>query len=557
MNTIDRAARLIMTSLALAGLLTACGGGGSAGSADAPPAGDPGAVASPELVALGSSASTVSLGWARVAGASGYTVERKSGAAAYAPVATLAADASHFLDEGLEKNTEYSYRLVAAGTPQPAVAEQVATTGEEPAVVTAAGVPIGTPITQTIGAGGGRLVSADGTVSVEVPPGALAADAELRLQAITNTAPDGQGDGVRLQVEGVLAKPLTLTLAYAEAMAPHADGLGVALQRADGSWLSLPITQLDKANRAVSVQLDGLAQSKTKQIAGARAAASVTLDFQIVTYQNFYLSPREATVEVGKTQVLVPYAHTKGVIGTICVPDAEFGCFPMPLIGSQEIPFENAKTGYTRKWYVFAEEGGDAVSGTVTPRGTLGATYKAPDRAPTPNPVLVSFVSVHAKSGRSVTVTSKITVKEPVWTGILLGTLTVPGGDIGFSFSAQAVWTLEAGGDGSRFVANGTQSVGVINFTCFGTASPASAPLPPGALVIDRSVTPARYTLDVGSIWRTNIAASCPGHGSTTVGMDVPGRLVVEGTVSGDGTAINGTTVQNGVAWDWALTSQL
>ena len=97
----------------------------------------------------------------------------------------------------------------------------------------------------------------------------------------------------------------------------------------------------------------------------------------------------------------------------------------------------------------------------------------------------------------------------------------------------------------------------MINFTCFGTASPASAPLPPGALVIDRSSEPARYTLDVGSLWRTSIAATCPGHGSTTVGMDVPGRLIVEGTLSGNGTAIIGNTVQNGIVWDWALTSQL
>jgi hypothetical protein len=542
-------------------MLVGCGGGGDGGDSGgaSPAAGDSGVeapAAAPGFVALGSSASTVSLGWTAVAGASGYTVERKSGAGAYAPVATLGADAVSFLDDGLEKNTTYAYRLRVAGTPRQA--EQTATTLEAAPVVTAAGAPKGSASSTTIGINGGRVVSADGTVTVDVPAGALAHDTELRWQPMTNTAPDGQGDGVHVQLDGALAKPLTLTMTYPEALAPNADGLGVALQRADGSWVSLPVRQVDKTLRALSVQLDGLEQrAATRQAASARAAASVTLDFRVVLFQNFYLSPREATVEVGRTQLLVPHAHTKGVIGTVCVPDPEFGCLPMPIIGAQEIPFDNTKAGYTRKWFVFAEEGGDAASGTVTPRGTLGAIYKAPGRAPSPNPVLVSFTSVHDKSGRSVTVTSKITVKEPVWTGILHGTLTVPGGDIGFSFSAEAVWTLAADGDGARFVASGPQSVSVIPFTWFGTASPASAALPPGALVIDRSVSPARYTLDVGSTWHTRIAGTCPGHGSATVGMDVPGRLVVEGTLSGDGTAINGSTVLNGVVWEWALTSQL
>jgi hypothetical protein len=545
----------LMTTLALLG---GCGGGGG----DAPPqAGTPDAgAATTSFVAVGSSASTVSLGWKPVAGASGYVVERKSGTAAYASIATLDADADHFVDAGLDRNTAYSYRLRANGAA--VEVEQTATTVEEAAVISAAGTPVGALVASTFGAAGGRLESADGTVAVEVPAGALAADTSVSLQAITNTAPGGQDDGVHLRVDGALAKPLTLTLKYAPEMAAHADGLGVAVQGADGSWLSLPVQNIDKTARSVSVRLPargpavaGTALARAQR-AAAPAAASVSMDFHVIRFLSFYLSPREATVELGKTRVLVPYAHTKGVIGHICLPDDAIGCLPMPLLGTQEIPFENQKAGFTRKWYVFAEEGGNAALGTVTPRANVGATYKAPAQLPDPNPVWVSFVSVNDKTGRSVTLSSKITIKEPVWTGIVRGSLSADGGDIAFTFSSQAVWTLD-GGDGTRFSANGTQTVSVVNITCSGVASPGSIELPPGALVIDRSVNPARYSLDVGSIWRTTITATCPGHGTASVPMDVPGRLVIEGTLNGDGSTIEGTAVQNGVSWDWALTSQL
>ena len=82
-------------------------------------------------------------------------------------------------------------------------------------------------------------------------------------------------------------------------------------------------------------------------------------------------------------------------------------------------------------------------------------------------------------------------------------------------------------------------------------------PLPPGALTIDASVDPPRYTLDVGSVWNTVITGVCPGHGTASVGMAVPGRLVVEGTVGGNGNRIEGTISQNHITWDWSLTSEL
>ena len=313
-----------------------------------------------------------------------------------------------------------------------------------------------------------------------------------------------------------------------------------------------PLFGLDRERRTLTVRLD---PPPVAQDTGP-AAASVSLHFYLVTYQNFFLSPREASVDVGRTREFVPYAHTKGVIGHVCTPDEDIGCLPYPLIGSEKAAFENSKPGYTRKWYVFADEGGTPALGTVTPSGAVGATYRAPDEVPEPNPVIVRFESVHTKTRRRVTLSAKVTVQAPVWTGTVEGVVSVPQGDLGFRFTSEGVWTPVAGSDGRRYTATGTQTLSVIPMGCTGTVSPATVALPPGALVIDDSTTPARYSLDVGSTWRSVLTGSCPGHGSATVAFDVPGQLVIEGTLTSNGKTLEGFAALNGVAWTWALSRQ-
>lgn len=558
MTTSIRAAALALAGLALLPLLAGCGGGGGGSDAPADPSSGGGTPLAVRFNAQGSSAQTVSLAWAGVPGASGYTVERKTAGGAYAPVATLGAGASRYLDTGLQGSTAYTYRLVAAGTAAPASAEQSATTSDEPALTTPAAAPTGAAIVSPVGSAGARITSADGEIVVDVPAGALADGSELRLQPIANPVPDGFGAGARLQVTGTLAKPITLKLAYPTAMTAHADGLGVALRRADGGWTAMPLTQIDKHGRTLVLQLgaDDAIGTAGKQAAKTSAAAAVSIDFEVIRYLDFHLVPKEASVRTGETRRLVPYARTRGVIGHICYPDEDLGCLPSPLMDTKEIPFENSKAGYSRKWYVSGAEGGDATSGTITPTGDVGANYKAPAEVPEANPVLVTFVSVHARSGRSLTLSSKITVTAPVWTGTVNGLLSVPGGDLGFKFTSEGVWTPVAGSQGTRFSATGTQTLTVVPMGCTGVVSPSTVALPPGALVIDESTTPARYSLDVGSIWSTVLTGSCPGGGSGSVAFDVPGRLVIEGTLTRDGTTLEGFAALNGVAWDWALARQ-
>jgi hypothetical protein len=542
------------------GLLVACGGGGgsepASGGDNGNGNGGNGAPIATELVAVGSSARTASLGWKPVTGATGYTLERKTGASAYAPIATLGADADAFIDEGLTQNTAYGYRLVPNGV-NAAPAEKQATTSADMPVVSAVGAAIGNASTGTIDAAGGQFAAGD--TRLTLPGGAVPGGTAVSLQPVANTAPDGVGDGVRLHLSARPSQPLTLTLSYDAALDGQADGIGIALQRNDGSWLTLPVTAIDKTQRTLSAKLPPSLAGGTMgsgvrpQAARATAAADVSLDVTVIKYLNFHLSPRQAVVETNKTQLLVPYARTLVAYGHICLPDEELGCLPMPLLEKREVPFENQKAGYTRRWFVWAEEGGDAASGTITPRNGTGATYKAPAKEPNPNPVIVTFSSTHDKSGRTIALTSSIRVKERVWTGTIHGTLE-QSADLGFAFSAEAVWVRDANG---TYRATGTQSVHVLNFTCTGSASPATVPLPPGALTIDSSVEPPRYTLDVGSLWNTVITGVCPGHGTATVPMQVPGRLIVEGTIGNNGTRIEGTTSQNHITWDWALTSEL
>src|SRR5690349_20817706 len=77
----------------------------------------------PDYIAFGTSASTVTLLWQPVDGATGYTVLRGSSPDDLAPIATVAASELGYLDTGLAAETTYTYGLeiaTAAGTtPEP------------------------------------------------------------------------------------------------------------------------------------------------------------------------------------------------------------------------------------------------------------------------------------------------------------------------------------------------------------------------------------------------------------------------------------------------------
>ena len=67
---------------------------------------------------------------------------------------------------------------------------------------TSVGVPTGPSTTKSIGPEGGSLTSADGRISVNVPPNAVAAAVDFGVQPITNLGQGGVGSAYRLEPSG-------------------------------------------------------------------------------------------------------------------------------------------------------------------------------------------------------------------------------------------------------------------------------------------------------------------------------------------------------------------
>lgn len=105
--------------------------------------------------------------------------------------------------------------------------------------VTAAGTPLATGVTKVIGAGGGSIASADNSVVITIPAGALAANTTIGIQAITNTNPGGKGNAFRLTPHGQqFAKPVKVDFSYSsfrDSMVFPSTAV-ISYQGNDGIW---------------------------------------------------------------------------------------------------------------------------------------------------------------------------------------------------------------------------------------------------------------------------------------------------------------------------------
>jgi len=563
MRTPHRLGRLLATTALLA--LAACGGGSDSTSQPPPTGGSPSPGTGAQFVALGTSSHTVSLAWKAPDQAATYSVERKSGNGTYAQIATLSAGTGSYLDEGLARSTSYSYRLVAAGNGAQALGESNATTGTEDAVVTPAGTLLDQANGKTVGAAGGQISSPDGLITLDVPPGAFGAATEMVATALTNTAPDGRDNGVKIHLAAAPGKPLTLHVKYDDAIAHQADGLRIALQRADGSWLSLPLTQTDKATRTLTSVLPAelLARPRTQQAASAHNAADVSVDFTVVKYLALYLAPRQAQVAVKGTLGLVPYARVRGYeteIGTcITLDEGVEACVMQPVMETRQVPFLNTKAGFTRAWYVFLQEGGDATYGTVVTNGSVGATYTAPRKVPDPSTVVASFQSTNNRTGQTVVLASGITIIDDQWVGTM-SAVDGPSGEGTTIFTqADLSWHLDdtASNAGARvYRPEGTLGVVITDNDCTASVTPSEQPVSADpqlvSLDIDDSVSPARYRARLITFWPAVIHGSCPG-GSTSRNTLAGWGWDVHGTVSGDGNTIAGSAMQDTARIEWSF----
>lgn len=139
----------------------------------------------------------------------------------------------------------------------PAKPDSTSTIPVQTGVVYEKGIPTGGAVQKTIGPEGGTLASANGTLQLTIPAGAVAQATNFTIQSVTPTLPGLIGkQSFRLLPEGItFAKPVTLQFHYQEdeLAGTSSQLLFMAYQGNDGIWKALPNTELDEATRTLTV----------------------------------------------------------------------------------------------------------------------------------------------------------------------------------------------------------------------------------------------------------------------------------------------------------------
>jgi len=344
-------------------------------------------------------------------------------------------------------------------------------------IKTPVGTPKGNPVTQNIGSSGGSLTSADGKVTLTVPAGALSANTDITLEGLSNTAPDGIGDGVRLSLNGSFAQPVTLTLKYDPATPLQVEGgLGVAVQLTDGSWGAVRSPSLDTTAKTISIKTAFPVQALSASRVRGSAGFSQT---DIGLFEMLSIDPTQATLKVSQQQQLKVIARISET--PPCPPaggDEDLLC-PLPVLRADLIPNQNKLGSFT--W--------GASAGTVAPL-QMGATFTAPATIPPANPVAVSAkFQPNAQSPlRAFMLVSNITItgQGGKWSGNFSGTYPF------FTFEGQVEWSLDESGPNVPLIETYKPSGGSLTYRYTGpavgcTVTPSTQPLTAndGTLTID------------------------------------------------------------------------
>lgn len=344
------------------------------------------------------------------------------------------------------------------------------TTTDTVAVVTAVGTPDGQAATASIGPAGGSLPSADGRLTVIVPPGAVTSNTTFSVQPITNQAPGGIGDGYRLGPNGqTFSTPVQLRFQYTDddLAGTVPDVLGIAYQDAQGYWNELLSGTYDQVGKTLTV--------------------GTTHFTDWVTMSGAQLTPRSGAIRVGTSIGLsvrfcsnVPKGGTEARLAS-CQTDAV-------VPGS---------------WSVIGQPGGNSSYGTIS-GGATGATYKAPAQVPPFNPVAISATVGNLgtrNTGRSIQdIVANITVYDESWSGPVSFKNAAQTGD------GQIMW-VESSREGNSVVyrPTGTVTVTLLDPDC--SFSPSQHTLDPnsetGILRVNNDVdgNPVSYYGSAGSTW--------------------------------------------------------
>jgi len=415
----------------------------------------------------------------------------------------------------------------SAPTPAPAPAP----------MITAVGVPFGVSATATVDAAGGSVVSADGRLTLTIPPGALTTATTIGIQPVTNEVQSGVGLGYSLTPDGqTFSAPVTLTLTYSDAdlLGTTADFLRLAYQDAADGWRALGDPVVDKVHQSILVQ---------------------TTHFTVYSpWAYLGIQPTSATVGLGKSIDL--QVQVCDTLEDPAHPEARqlLNCTPT-----------GSSFGDLSNWSV--NSGAKPGSGTVvaTVDDNSQARYTAPSSAPPPNPQAVSVKHFNSQlpSVKDLLVANVWVLDCPLanqpehqcpvqYVGNTKGNYFDAGGLV--TYDATANLTLAesqiVAGRFVNYVPSGLVHVSnVKSGDCTLAITPSTFDVSGGSVVIDFGGSPPQWSGAVTAGTTVAFTATCP-DGSTATGSQQFGVTAfgdnTGGDLAADGSGFTGTALPAG-----------
>lgn len=251
--------------------------------------------------------------------------------------------------------------------------------------VTPKGMPTGSVYTQQVGVAGGKVQSPDGKISIDIPAGALNSNTIIGIQPITNEAPMGAGNAFRLTPEGaVFASPVTITIKYGDDMKP---GLSwIVTQKADGTWMGDRNTQTDETAKTLSVKTTHFSDWVTGKLIDFRLSPQRTV-VKVKGQLQLYVNGFKKMEPAGDDELVPLTPLYKKNAGNDQLA-------PLPVLLAEKMEqLKNYRLDF-KEWRLSGQ-------GNLKPAGSK-ATYTAPDKIPSPNPVTVS-VDINATNNSKTT----------------------------------------------------------------------------------------------------------------------------------------------------------
>lgn len=210
-------------------------------------------------------------------------------------------------------------------------------------------------ISKSIGPEGGTISSDNGSLILEVPPGALTAMTTIGIQAVENTLPGSRGPAFQLSPENILfLKPVTIRSSYQgmDLEGSHPELLRMAYQTSEGYFYVSPASVLDQATKTITTQ---------------------STHFSTWTiFECYRLTSPNSVLPSGTAELsLKTY-----------VPIGPLGAAGERMLGDYIETDDNDPILASAVWRLSGE-------GEITP-GQRGCSYLAPAAVPSQNPITVS-----------------------------------------------------------------------------------------------------------------------------------------------------------------------